>query len=74
MPIPFEKTEYIMECTPAPNNIHDPLAVLVKEIGNDRIIGRVPKNICNVISIESRVTKNLIRCISLYTPVSTPGV
>ena len=52
MPIPFGETEYVMECIPEPNNIHDQMAVLVKEMGNDRVIGRVPKNICNVISIE----------------------
>ena len=43
MPIPFGETENVMECIPEPNNIHDPMAVLVKEMGNDRVIGRVPK-------------------------------
>ncbi|XP_061167665.1 uncharacterized protein LOC133179042 [Saccostrea echinata] len=57
---------YMMECIPEPTNRRDPLAVLVKEMGVNITIGRVPKDICNVISLEMRVTQKLRRTFCLY--------
>lgn len=67
MPIEFGEEEYVMLCVPEPENRYDNLAVLVKEENSNQIIGRVPRYICNTISLGFRVSKKLIRALCLYT-------
>ena len=67
MPTRYSRqTQYVMECIPEPSNRYDALAVLVKVMGTDVTIGRVPKDICNVISVELRISRNLVKSYCLY--------
>ena len=71
MPSEYNRDDqFIMECVPEPTNRIDPLAVLVKKIGSEEVIGRMPKHLCNIVSLGFRVRGNSLRranCIYLGT-------
>lgn len=55
----------VLMCVPEPGNVHDPYAVAIKDSMNN-IIGHVPRNICNVVSIAMNVHHILLRAHAIY--------
>jgi hypothetical protein len=57
----------ILTCVPESSNIYDRWAVTAVQDDMGNVIGRVPKNICNIISISQSVHHTLVRAICIYT-------
>ena len=57
----------ILTCVPESSNRYDRWAVTAVQDDMGNVIGRVPKNICNIISISQSVHHTLVRAICIYT-------